>query len=80
MTSEAAPSPMTKPSRNQIERPAGLSGIARPLAHRFDDGERAKGERAQRRFRSAGDDDIGEIIANVAQRFADRDRAAGATV
>ena len=64
----------------EIERPAGQRRIAGPLAHRFDDGKGAKGERAERRFRAAGDDDIGEIVADVAKRFADRDRAAGATV
>ena len=79
-TSDAAPSPMTNPSRIEIERPAGFGRIAGPLAHRLDDGERAKGERTQRRFGAAGDDHVREIVADVTQRFADRDGAAGATV
>src|SRR5713226_3354660 len=64
----------------QIERTTSQSGIARPSAHRFDDVECPDRNGRKRRFRSSGDDHIGEIVANVAQRFAHGYRAAGATV
>ena len=71
---------MTKPSRKRSNGRQAFAGSSVELAHRFDERERAESERTQRRFRAAGDDHIGEIIADITQRFADRDRAAGATV
>jgi len=59
---------------------AGERWIARPLAHRFDDGKRVEGESGQRRFRAAGDHHVGKIVPDVTQSFADGDRAAGTTV
>ena len=64
----------------QIERPASEGRIARPLAHRFDDRKRVEGESGQWRFRAAGNNYIGKIVADVTQRFADGNGAAGATV
>ena len=64
----------------RVEWAASQSRVTRPSAHCLDNLERAKGDGGQRRFRPAGDDYIGKVVANVAQCFADRDRAAGATV
>ena len=64
----------------QVERTTSQSGIPRPSAHRFDDVECPDRNGRKRRFGSSGDDHIGEIVANVAQRFAHGYRAAGATV
>ena len=71
---------MTKPSRNLIERPAGELGIASPLAHRLDDCERAERKRGKWSFRAASNNHISEIVADVTQRFANGNGAAGATV
>src|SRR4030095_1268110 len=51
-----------------------------PAAHGLNKIECAKGKRGQGGFRSTRYDDIGEIIANVAQGFANRDGTTGATV
>src|SRR4029077_17024052 len=48
--------------------------------HRLDDVESADRNRGQRGFRAAGDDDVDEIVADVAERFANGNCAAGATV
>ena len=80
MINAAAPSPMTKPSRILSN---GRQASAGSPVHRLIvlmKCECAERERGQRRFGSAGDDDIREIVANVTQRFADRDRSARATV
>ena len=64
-----------------VERPAGArGGFALPLAHRLDDGERAEGQRTERRLGGPGDDHVGKTVADVAQRLAHGHRAAGATV
>src|SRR5262249_10147803 len=62
-----------------IERSARLFRIVTP-AHRLDDIKRTDGDCSQRSFRPAGDDDIDETIANVAERLTDRDGAAGAAI
>src|SRR5581483_246426 len=56
------------------------SGIAFPSAHRLDQIECAERQRREWRFRSAGDHDVREIIADVTQCFAHRHRSARATV
>ena len=63
-----------------IKRPAAHRADRPPAAHRLDEIKRAKSELAQRRLGAAGDDHIGQIIADVAERFADGDHAAGAGV
>ena len=64
----------------QVERTAGQSRIARPSAHGFDDIERANSNSREGRFRAAGDNHVRKIVPDVTQRFADGDRAAGATI
>src|SRR5438067_5418188 len=63
-----------------IKWPARQSGVASPAAHGLNKIECAKGKRGQRRFRSTRHDHIGEIVADVAQGFANRDGTTGATV
>jgi len=62
-----------------VKGPAGFFGIF-ATAHRLDDIKRPNGDPSQRSFRPAGDDDIDETIANVAERLTDRDGAAGAAI
>src|SRR5205814_59230 len=62
-----------------VERPTGQLGII-TATHRFNDVKRADRDRGQRRFGASGNNDIGEIVANVTERFANRYRSAGATV
>src|SRR5262249_25908708 len=62
-----------------VERPTGHLRIF-AAAHRLDNVERANGDRGQRRFCSACNNHIGKIVADVTQRFADRNRSARATV
>src|SRR5205823_7518485 len=62
-----------------FEGPTGQLGII-TATHRFNDIKRADRDRGQRRFGASGDNDIGEIVANVTKRFANRYRSAGATV
>src|SRR5207253_2905224 len=63
-----------------VERSARQFGGAFPLTHRFDQGISAKGERTQWRFGASGNNDVGKIVADVAQRFTHRHRATGATI
>src|SRR5438093_9998111 len=63
-----------------VKRPAGEMRFALPATHRFDEIKRAKGEGTQRRLGGTSDDHIGHVIADVAQRLADGNRAAGAGV
>ncbi len=53
-----------------VEWPTGKLRIT-TATHRLDDVECADRDRGQRCFRTAGNDDIGEIVANVTKRFAD---------
>ena len=62
-----------------VKRPASLFGIF-ATAHRLNDIERTNGYPRQRSFRPAGDNDIDETIANVAERLTNRDGAAGAAI
>src|SRR5437660_6663819 len=48
--------------------------------HCFDDIECSNGDGGERCLSSARNHDIDKIVANVTERFADRNRAAGATV
>jgi hypothetical protein len=64
----------------RIEWTTSQNRVTRPPAHRFYDVERANGNGRQRRLRPARNDYVRKIVANVTQRFADRDCATGATV
>ena len=62
-----------------VERPTGQLGII-TATHRSNDIERADRNRGQGCFGASSNNDIGEIVANVTERFANRYRSAGATV
>ena len=64
----------------EVEGSARVVRIARPPAHRFDEIERAERERTQRGLGAAGNNHVRHPVANVTQRLADRDRAAGARI
>jgi len=64
----------------RVEWTTSQSRLTRPSTHCLDNIERANRNGSQRRFRSAGHNYICKVVANVTQRFADRDCATGATV
>ena len=64
----------------KIERSTGERGIARPLAHCFDDGKGIECESRQGRLGPAGNNDVREVVPNVSQGFTDGDGATGTTI
>ena len=53
-----------------IERTRSKVWVVRST-HRLNNVERSDRDAGQRRLSASGDNDIGEIVANVAERFAD---------
>ena len=80
-TRSAAPSPMTNPSRADVERPRRAARVVVVAGRqRADDVEGAERERAQRDLAAARDRGIDPPLAQVAERLAQRDRARRARV